>query len=703
MDPYYEKELEKYDNPIPSRDYILELLANNSLTKEQLYDLLKIDDNQKKTFKKRLMAMTRDKQISCNKKGSYRKFSKLNLLSGKVIAHPKGFGFVELDKEGKDLRLSSKQMKLVFHGDKIKVQLLNQQRDAQIIEITKKVKTLAGRLYINKEKAYVVVDDKRIKNNIKITNLSKKHKNNQMVIVKITKYPTLEKLATGEIIKVLGNYMDKGVEIDSILCNYDIPTNFSKETIEQTLNIDEKISPNDKKNRVDLTKIKLITIDGEDSRDFDDAVYAKKTNNGWNLIVAIADVAHYVKENSSIDKDAFKRGNSVYFHNHVVPMLPEKLSNNLCSIVPKSNRLCIACDINIDKDGNLLNYKFYEAIMSSYARLTYDEVHQILEDKNPVLIKKYKDVTDNLNTLYQLYKALKSSSIKRGVIDFNRIETKILFNDDGKIKNIVQYHNTKAHKIIEECMLIANQASAEFLANNNKKILYRVHPQPSAEKIEFTRKFLKMFDLNLTQGKISSKKFAQILNKAKNTNYENIITTVILRAMEQATYTTNNQGHFGLTLDYYTHFTSPIRRYPDLLIHRTIKNILHKKQKKDNKEDMAFYGKHLSMTERRAENASRDAEKWLKCEYMLDKIDKTFNGSISGVANFGLFVELKGIFLEGLIKISDIKDDYYVFDAANHQLKGDRKGYIYRLGDNVNVKVSSVNIDDREILFTLNK
>jgi ribonuclease R len=698
-DPHYLREAEKYESPIPSREHILSFIQKRPKSKRQLFELLSIEDEQKKAFERRLRAMVRDKQLSCNKNGVYRPFSNRGLISGTVIANPKGFGFVSLDKGGKDLRLSSQQMKLVFHGDKVKVRLLNRKLDAEIVQVTQTVKTLVGRLHINQDECYVVVDDRRIKHEIDIVELIEGCADNQVVVVEVLNSPTLEKNASGRITSIIGNYLDEGVEVDSAIHRHEIPAIFGDKALEESAKLPNKVLTKDKKGRVDITHLELVTIDGEDSRDFDDAVYAIPSKNGWKLMVAIADVSHYVKEGSQLDAESLERGNSVYFPHRVVPMLPESISNGLCSLNPEVERLCMVCEMEIDSLGSLLEYKFYSAVMLSHARLTYTEVNEMLENKKSKLRKKYKKIENNIDFLYGLYQTLRISRQKRGVMDFDRIESQILFDDQGKIENIVARKRNDAHRLIEECMLMANQAAAKYLQKENEDFLYRVHPKPTPEKVEITRQFLTAIDLRLDGGlEPESSDFAKLLKNASGREDENIIKTVVLRTMKQATYTPNNEGHFGLAFEDYAHFTSPIRRYPDLLVHRAIKRALSNKHR-ERSNKMVELGVHLSMTERRADDASRDVEQWLKCEYMRDKVGESFNGVISGVAGFGLFVELTEIFVEGLISVRDLKEDYFIYDDVHHQLSGQRGGRIYRLGDLIKVKVASVNLDDRKIEF----
>ena len=699
-DPHYHREAEKYESPIPSREHILSFIQEKPKSKRQLFEVLSLEDDQKKAFERRLRAMVRDKQLSCNKSGVYRPFSNRGLISGTVIANPKGFGFVSLDKVGKDLRLSSQQMKLAFHGDKVKVRLLNRKLDAEIVEVTETVNTLVGRLHIDQKGSYVVVDDKRIKHQIDIVELLEGCSDNQVVVVEVLTSPTLEKNATGRITSILGNYLDEGVEVDSAIHRHQIPSTFGDEALKESAKLPTKVLPKDKENRIDITNLELVTIDGEDSRDFDDAVYAIPSKKGWKLIVAIADVSHYVKEDTELDTESLERGNSVYFPHRVVPMLPEVISNGLCSLNPEVERLCMACEMEIDSVGSLLEYKFYPAVMLSHARLTYTEVNEMLENKKSPLRKKYSsNVQENVDFLYGLYQTLRISRQKRGVMDFDRIESQILFDDKGKIENIIARKRNDAHKLIEECMLMANQAAAKYLQRENEDFLYRVHPKPTSEKVEVTRQFLNAIDLRLEGGlEPDSSDFAKLLKNAIGREDENIIKTVVLRTMKQATYTPKNEGHFGLAFEDYTHFTSPIRRYPDLLVHRAIKrSLLNNHREQSNR--MVEMGAHLSMTERRADDASRDVEQWLKCEYMRDKVGESFSGVISGVAGFGLFVELTDIFVEGLVSVRDLKEDYFIFDDVHHQLKGQRGGRIYRLGDTIKVKVVSVNLDDRKIEF----
>jgi len=699
-DPHKNRESDKYDNPIPSREYILEHVSQKPYSFYDLVDALEVTSKQKKPLTHRLKAMVRDQQLSMDRDEMYMIFdAERDIKIGTINANPKGFGFVILDEGGNDLRLSAYQMKQAFHGDRVKARMIDQRGDSEIVEVLEGLKSVVGRLHIGSSESWIVVDDKRICNNIIINNVSGDNKNEQIVVVSITKRPTLKELAEGEIIQILGDYMDEGVETEAALYRNGIPVDFTAESLAETAQLPTEVTELDREGRIDITDMKLVTIDGEDSRDFDDAVYAESTDNGWKLVVSIADVSHYVEEESALDADAIERGNSVYFPRRVIPMLPEEISNGLCSINPDVERLCMTCEMNISAKGDLIDYKFYSAVMFSHARLTYTKVGKILEDHDQELIAKYSNVMDNLNALYDLYKALKEARIRRGVMDFDRIETQIVFDDNGKIEDIVATSRNDAHKLIEECMLMANQATAKFLARNDEDFLYRVHPKPTAEKVEVTRQFLTAVGLTLEGGdQPETVHFAKVLEDAKGRDDENIIKTVVLRTMKQAIYTPANEGHFGLAFEDYTHFTSPIRRYPDLLVHRAIKRVIAKATRKPSKR-MVELGEELSVTERRANEATRDVEQWLKCEYMRDKVGNTFDGIISGIARFGIFIELTDIYTEGMISIRDMKDDFYSFDEIHHKLSGQRTGKTFQLGDKITIQVASVNLDDRQMVF----
>ena len=702
MDKDLAREAKKYDNPIPSREYILKTLKKHKhLKKSELSQLLTLEDDQQKAFAYRIKAMLRDKQLSVNEHGELILFHKKNALVGKVIGNPRGFGFVDLVGQTADLRLSAKQMQTVFHGETVLVRRFYDKKEAQILGFENRIETIVGRTIAIKGIYYLQADDKRIIQKILIkTHAKKPPMIDQMVVGKITRYPSNHELTIVQITQVLGSYFDAGVEVKSALLRYDIADEFSKPVLKEAGALPTQVLVKDKHNRIDLTHLPLITIDGEDSKDFDDAVCVQKADNGWRLWVCIADVSHYVKQNSHLDKQAKQRATSVYFPNQVVPMLPESISNGLCSLNPEVMRLCLCCELLISHQGEVENSKFYPAVMRSVARMTYTKVSQILVDKDTGLINKHKNIHPMLLELQALYQQLSIERKKRGAMIIDRSESQILFADNGRIERIISKKSNQAHRIIEECMLLANCACAQFLTENKASFLYRVHAKPKLEKLEKLREFLTALGLDFPQGhQVVTSDFMQLAQTTSNRHDAHLIQSMILRSMQQATYTPNNIGHFGLAFESYTHFTSPIRRYPDLIAHRAIKQILDKQSKQVDK--MAELGKHCSEQERNAELASRDVEQWLKCEFMSHRLGQTYQGVISGVGNFGLFVELADLLIDGLVSINRLDDDYYMFDQEIQSLIGRSSQKHYALGDSLSVKVQNVSVHERKIELSL--
>jgi ribonuclease R len=706
-DPHLKREAEKYDNPIPSRELIIEILKKTELNKEQLGEKLELEGAQNKALSFRLSAMVRDRQLSCDTEGVFKTYSESSVVMGKIIANPKGFGFVELTTgekgRGKDLRLSKYEMSKVFHGEEVTVRLLGRRTslDAEIVKVTKRIKTLIGIVEVIDDKCYLIVDDKRILHKIYLPK-EKKSKVKNVVLIELDTYPSETEEATGRVISVIGEYLSEGVEIDSAILRYDIPNEFSKESIKESNKLPETVLAKDEKGRQDLTDLALITIDGSDSRDFDDAVFARKTKNGFKLFVAIADVSYYVNKECALETDAYDRGNSVYFPNRVVPMLPEKISNGLCSLNPEVKRLCLVCEADINLEGKVEAFKFYEAVMFSQARLTYEQVEDFLVNKKSLDVND--KVTENLNNLNDLYKILNKKRIEDGSIEFELSESLMLFNDKLKISKIEIKERLTSHKLIEECMLVANQLSARFLEDNKHPLIYRVHPKPKAEKVISSNAFLKAFGLSLPiSTDYTTKDFQKVFKEAKKLDNWEVVQIVLLRTMQQAIYTPKNEGHFGLGFERYAHFTSPIRRYPDLLIHRSIKDVINKNKIKITEKDLVAIGEHCSMTERRADEATRDVTQFLKCVYVLDKVGEVFEGRITSVTSFGLFVELKSVLIEGLVLIKDVGDDYFVYDEASLQLIGKRGGKTYSTGETVQVQLVAVSLNDRKIQLVVSE
>jgi len=732
-DPHATREAEKYANPIPSREFLLAHLdeRNAPATHPELADELSlVDPDNIEALRRRLIAMSRDGQLVCNRRGQYLPVSRVNLMKGTVIGHRDGFGFVKLDEGGDDFYLSARQMQTVFDGDRVLVRSDREdhrgKKHAVIVDILERnTDQFVGRLYREGNIVFVEVENVRINQQILVDS---EHtcdtKHGQYVVVQIVNHPTKRTHATGKVVEVLGDHMAPGMEIDVAIRSYNIPFEWPAAVQEVVQNLKPEVSDADKKQRIDIRHLPLVTIDGEDARDFDDAVYCTRDGSaGWKLYVAIADVSHYVRPESPLDIEATNRATSVYFPDHVVPMLPEVLSNGLCSLNPKVDRLCMVCEMDINLEGKVTHSQFYEGVMHSHARLTYNQVGTILEtpdsDDGVQLCEDFSDLLPELHELYALYKVLHGRRHVRGAIDFETVETRIIFGDERKIEAIVPTERNDAHKIIEECMLCANVATAEFLARHKLPSLYRIHEGPSTKKLENVRSFLSEQGLQLMGGDTPHPSdYQSLISQIKDRPDFSVLQTVLLRSMSQAVYGPEEKGHFGLAYEHYAHFTSPIRRYPDLLVHRGIKSIIYSNKIADDVKrpeglDTSLYtypydlakmlilGEHCSMAERRADEATRDVMSWLKCEYLQQHLGEVFEGIISGVTGFGFFVELAGLYAEGLVHVSTLTSDYYQFDAAKHRLIGERTGARHGLGDRVMVEVSNINLEERKVDLVL--
>ncbi|MDP3589813.1 MAG: ribonuclease R, partial [Methylobacter sp.] len=580
-------------------------------------------------------------------------------------------------------------------------------REGAVVEILQRnTHEVVGRLYKEDGFTYVVPDNKNIAQTILILkDGAGKAKQGQIVVAEIVEQPTKLRQPIGRIIEVMGEHMAPGMEIEMAIRSHELPHQWPDELLEEIKPLKKDVPESAKENRVDLRNIPLVTIDGEDARDFDDAVYCQKTPKGWKLLVAIADVSHYVQINSELDKEAQKRSTSVYFPEQVIPMLPEILSNGLCSLNPQVDRLCMVCELYIDQQGQVTRSRFFDAVMSSHARLTYNEVAKMLVDGDQALAEKYKALMPHLQELYALYKVMRVSREQRGAMDFDTQETRIVFGAERKIEKIVPVVRNDAHKLIEEFMITANMAAARFLNGKKMPKLLRIHDGPSSDKLLNLKTFLGELGLSLDGGvKPTPLDYMHLIESIKDRPDAHLIQTVLLRSMSQAVYSPELKGHFGLALDAYAHFTSPIRRYPDLLVHRAIRHCLQGKPVESffyGVPDMVVLGEQCSANERRADEATRDVVSWLKCEYMMDKVGEEFPGIISAVTSFGFFVELADIYIEGLVHISNLAQDYFHFDATSHQLRGERTGINYRLGDSVKVMVARVDLDEKKIDFEL--
>ncbi|MBL0168242.1 MAG: ribonuclease R [Propionivibrio sp.] len=707
-DPHFEREVAKYEQPLPSREYVLQVVEEQGkpVSFDELCALLDIDQLEHEMFQRRLAAMERQAQLMRNRKGSYIVPEHASLIAGRIEGHADGYGFLVPDDGGDDLFLDAKQMSRVLHRDRALVRITGLdrkgRREGAIVEVLERANSrVVGRVLIEHGITVVVPENRRINQDILVPPDRKTRvKAGQVVMVEIIEQPNRHAQPIGRIVEVLGNYADPGMEIEIALRKHDLPFEFSPKAVEETRALADKVTKAEWAGRKDIRDLPLVTIDGETARDFDDAVFAEKKGRGWRLVVAIADVSHYVRPGMALDREAMERGNSVYFPRRVIPMLPEKLSNGLCSLNPDVERLAMVCDMDINNSGEIKGYTFYPAVFRSRARLTYNQVWSWLSAEAQPESDIHRALQPQLQALYALFHILLKARHKRGAIDFETIETMMLFNDQGKIDNIVPVYRNDAHRLIEECMLAANVCASAFLEEHKQPCLYRVHEGPTPEKLEGLRDFLKEFGLGLPGGEDpTAKDYGVLLEKIKPRPDAQLLQTVMLRSLRQAMYSPDNVGHFGLSYEHYTHFTSPIRRYPDLLVHRSIKAVLDGTRYTPGKWDEI--GLHCSLTERRADEATRDVNNWLKCYYMRDRIGEEFAGTIAAVVPFGVFVALDSVYVEGLVHVSELGEDYFKYDNVKHLMLGERSGQRYRLGDRLQVKLVRADLETGRIDFVL--
>jgi ribonuclease R len=714
VDPFSVREAEKYENPIPSRELILQLIEETGkpLRRQQIAKQFGLETaDALEALRRRLRAMERDGQLVFNRRQKYCLVNSQDLIAGRVLGHADGFGFLKPDDGSDDLFLSPREMKSLMHYDRAVVRVAGidrrGRREGGLVDVLERnTHQVVGRLYEEYGATFVVPDNNKIAHNVVIPkedlNGAKK---GQIVVTEIVNHPTQHSQPIGRIVEVLGTHMAPGMEIEVAIRSYDLPNQWPDALQQEIMPLTAEVPEQAKQDRTDIRHLPLVTIDGEDARDFDDAVYCQKASKGWKLLVAIADVSHYVQVNTALDAEAKNRSTSVYFPEKVIPMLPEILSNGLCSLNPDVDRLCMVCELFIDGNGRVIRSRFFDAVMRSHARLTYTHVAKILVDGNKNLTKKYSALLPHLEELYALYKVMRKGRELRGAMDFDTQETQIVFGKDRKIDKIVPTQRNDAHKLIEEFMITANMAAARFLNRKKMPRLLRIHEGPGTEKLLTLRTFLGELGLHLGGGaKPTPLDYMTLLESVKDRVDVHLIQTVLLRSMSQAVYSPETKGHFGLALEAYAHFTSPIRRYPDLLVHRAIRHCLLGKSPETffyGFPDMVVLGEHCSANERRADEATRDVVSWLKCEYMMDKVGDEFTGLISAVTGFGFFVELQKIYVEGLVHISTLPQDYFHFDATSHQLYGERTGIRYRLGDSIKVRVARVDLDEKKIDFEL--
>lgn len=733
-DPFAKREADNYANPIPSREYILDQLEKigEPASLEQIRDFLALKgEEQQEALRRRLIAMSRDGQIISNRRGVYGLADHMGLQRGRVQGHKDGFGFFIPEDGGDDFYLSPREMASVFDGDKVLVRLKGYdsrgRKEGAIVEILgRRYKEIVGRYYKEQGIGLVVPDSKRIAHEILIPDgQSRGAEDGQFVVAELVEYPSRRRKAIGRVTTILGDVTTPGLEIDIALRSHDIPHLWPSAVNKETARFPKEVQEAESKGRFDLRELPFVTIDGEDAKDFDDAVFARRhRQGGWTLYVAIADVSHYVQPGSALDEEARERGTSVYFPGHVVPMLPEKLSNGLCSLKPEVDRLTLVCEMEISSQGEMTDFCFYEGLIHSHARLTYTEVADMIQEAGSEsgakvkqrLRQRHAGIIADLENLHALYQGLKAYREAAGAMEFESIETRIVFDEERKIREIVPVLRNDAHRLIEECMLCANVAAARLLQAHKLPALYRVHEGPNPDKLDNLREYLRGQGLHLAGGeKPQPGHYAAVLQASANRPDRHLLQVMLIRSMMQAVYAPENLGHFGLGFEAYTHFTSPIRRYPDLLVHRGIRYLIRNKQgnhmrrheqaKKLDKlaiypygrDDMDSLGESCSNAERRADAASYSVIDWLKCEYMQNRVGDEFEGTVASVTSFGLFVELTDIYIEGLVHVTELSNDYYHFDAVHHRLQGERSGVAYRMGDSVRVRVVRVDLDDKKI------
>ena len=707
-DPFLEREQQRYETPLPSREWILSVLKDEGVPVEpsRLHELLEIRVEEIEAFERRLNAMEREGQIMRNRAGALCVVEKLGLIRGRVVGHPDGFGFLIPEDAGGDLFLSPWEMTRVFHGDRVMVRVTGMdrrgRREGVIVEVLERAHTrVVGRLHEEHGVCYLVPEDRRLTQDILVPKEAcSGARSGQVVVAEIIEQPDRHVKPVGRIVEVLGNYADPGMEVEIALRKHDLPHAFSPAAEALASSLPTSVRKEDWKGRVDLTSLPLVTIDGETAKDFDDAVYCKREGKGFRLWVGIADVSHYVKDGDALDIEARARGNSVYFPRRVIPMLPETLSNGLCSLNPDVERLCLACEMVVGARGEIKDYRFYPAVMRSRARLTYTAVADILANPKGQSAQQRRELVPQLEDLSALFHVLAKARVRRGAIDFESLETRMEFDGQGKITAIYPVQRNDAHRLIEECMLAANVCASDFLRRHEQPALYRIHEGPTPEKLNALREFLREFGLHLGGGDDPhAKDYAKLLSEIRGRPDYQLLQTVLLRSLRQAVYSPENVGHFGLAYEAYTHFTSPIRRYPDLLVHRGIKAALAGRIYDPG--DWAALGQHCSETERRADEATRDVEAWLKAYYMRDRVGERFTGTISGVAAFGVFVALDAVYVEGMVHVSELGNDYFQYDAARHQLVGDRTRQRFRLGDRIEVKLVRADLETTRLDFVL--
>ncbi|HET8555237.1 MAG TPA: ribonuclease R [Rhodanobacteraceae bacterium] len=714
-DPWAEREARRYERPIPSREAILALLEKHAgmMNAEAIAEALGLTEAVDiEALGKRLAAMLRDGQLLKNRREGYAPAEKLDLIGGVILANAEGYGFLRPDEGGDDLYLSPYEMRKVLHGDRVLASVVGLDRRGRrkgaIVEVLeRRSPRLVGRVVVEGGVTVVAPDDRRITQDVLIPpDQTQGARAGQIVVAEILEPPNAQRGPIGAIRAVLGERLKPSLVVEMAIASHGLPDQWPDDVLRQAEAVPPEVTKADKQGRVDIRDLPLVTIDGADSRDFDDAVYAeKRRGGGFRLVVAIADVSHYVPPDTPMDAEAFERSTSTYFPGYVVPMLPETLSNGICSLNPDVERLCLVCDMSISAGGEVKRSKFYQGLMRSHARLTYQRVWQAIGEHDADARDELADVLPQLETLHRLYKVLARQRQARGAIEFDTAEVKFSLAASGEVVSLGTMPRNDAHRLIEECMIAANVQAAKFLERKKIPALFRVHAPPPAAKYEDLKEFLQAYRLSLPpQEEVTSADYNMLLDRVRGRPEFDLVQSVLLRSMSMAVYLPENQGHFGLALEAYAHFTSPIRRYPDLLVHRAICHVLAGGKRSDYlypPARMAAMATHCSQRERRAEEAERDVDERYKCAWMEKHVGEEFDGTVTGVTSFGLFVEVEPSKVSGLVHVSQLPNDYYHFDPVRHQMQGERTRRTFRLGDAVSIQVLRASMEDRKIDFRL--
>jgi ribonuclease R len=713
-DPFAAREAERYAQPIASREAILQLLerCDGPQTAEEIGIQLGLTEpDRADALGKRLGAMVRDGQLVQNRRGGFAPVQATNLITGVVIANPEGFGFLRPVDGGDDLFLAPYEMRKVMHGDRVLANVTGidrrGRREGSIARVLERGMTrLIGRFSVEFGINYVVPDDKRIQRNVQIPpDQTGDARDGQLVVCELTQAPDTRRPPIGRIIAVLGDKLTASLIVETAIHGHELPFEFPQQVLDEAASVPMQVEPAMIGDRVDLRSTPLVTIDGEDAKDFDDAVYCEPNAEGFRLVVAIADVSNYVRPGTPLDDEAQKRATSVYFPGFVVPMLPETLSNGICSLMPKVDRMCFVCDMQIDREGQVTGSRFYEAVMNSHARLTYTQVWQAVGEDDAGAKAFIGDLLPQVQRLHQLYKVLSKARSKRGAIEFESSEVRFVLDNRGEVTQAGMLVRNDAHKLIEECMIAANVEAAKYLLSRHVPAPYRVHEKPPETKYADLLEFLKEFKLSLPPwSKVRPGDYTKLLKKIRDRPDATLLESVLLRSQSLAVYSPDNNGHFGLALEAYAHFTSPIRRYPDLLVHRAIKHALSGKPLDKftyTAREMAALALQCSERERRADEAEREVDERYRAAWMEKHVGGQFDGVISGVTSFGLFVELADSKVQGLVHVTQLPQDYYKFDATRKTLTGERRGSSYRLGDQVRILVLKASMEERKIDFRL--